>query len=126
MRYLGVLAGHSSLRAEVVPKKPAAPPAQLPLFDERDEPTTSAKSAKKKTAKPSRHPWAYLLKRVFAEDILTCARCGGRLRIVEIAKKPDDVARVLRERGCSRAPPRAPPHAELPPFMNGQLRLAFG
>ena len=61
MRYLGVLAGHSSLRAEVVPKKPAAPPKQLSLFDEADEPTTSAKSATKKTAEPSRHPWSWLL-----------------------------------------------------------------
>ena len=110
MRYLGVLAGHSSLRAEVVPKKPAPPPEppkQLPLFDERDEPTTSAKSAAKKTAEPSRHPWPYLLKRVFAVDVLKCAKCGGRLRIVKIAEKPDDIARILGERGWSRAPPRA-------------------
>jgi Putative transposase len=114
MRYLGVLAGNSSLRAEVVPKEFAALPAQLPLFDERDEPTTSAKSTAKETAEPSRHPWAHLLERVFAVDILVCTRCGGRLRIVEIAKKPDD------------APPRAPPRAELQPFIDGQLRLAFG
>ena len=59
MRYLGVLAGHSSLRAEVVPKKAVAQPEspkQLPLFDEADEPTTSAKGGSKKTAEPSRHP----------------------------------------------------------------------
>lgn len=122
MRYLGVLAGHSSLRAQVVPKKPAALPAQLPLLDERDESTTSAKSAAKRTAEPSRHPWSWLLQRVFAVDILKCERCGGRLRIVEIAKKPDDVTRVLRERSWARAPPRA----ELPAFVNGQLRLEFG
>ena len=78
MRCLGVLAGDSSLRAEVVPKEPAALPAQLPLLDERDEPTASAKSAKKNTAKPSRHPWSYLLERAFAIDILLCTRCGGR------------------------------------------------
>jgi hypothetical protein len=52
MRYLGVLAGYSSLRAEVVPKKPAAPPKQLSLFDEADEPTKSAKSATKKGTPP--------------------------------------------------------------------------
>lgn len=121
MRYLGVLAGHSSLRAQVVPKKLTTLPAQLPLFDERDEPTTSVKSGATKTAEPSRHPWPYLLKRVFAVDILKCERCGGRLRIVEIAKKPDDVARVLGERGWARGPPRP----ELPSFMDGQLRLAF-
>ena len=129
MRYLGVLAGHSSLRAEVVPKKAAAPPEsskQLPLFDEADESTTSAKGASKKTAEPSRHPWAYLLKRVFAVDILKCEKCGGRLRIVEIAQKPDDVSRVLGERGYARAPPRAPPDAPLPVSVHGQLRLVFG
>jgi hypothetical protein len=126
MRYLGVLAGHSSLRAEVVPKKPAAPPKQLPLFDEADEPTTSAKSATKKTAEPSRHPWSWLLQRVFAVDILKCEKCGGRLRIVEIAKKPNEIARVLNERGYARAPPRAPPDAEPRAPAHGQLRLVFG
>jgi hypothetical protein len=126
MRYLGVLAGHSSLRAEVVPKKPAALPKQLPLFDAADEPTTSAKSGAKKPAEPSRHPWSWLLQRVFAVDISKCEKCGGRLRIVEIAKKPDDIARVLDERGWSRAPPRGPPRAELPVLAHGQLRLAFG
>ena len=50
---------------------------------------------------------------------------GGRLRIVEIAKKPDDVSRVLGERGYARAPPRAPPIAELPVSPHGQLRLVF-
>jgi hypothetical protein len=126
MRYLGVLAGHSSLRAEVVPKKPAAPPKQLPLFDEPDASTTSAKTAAKKTAEPSRHPWSWLLQRVFAVDVLKCEKCGGRLRIVEIAKKPDDIQRVLGERGYARAPPRAPPRAELPASAHGQLRLVFG
>ena len=127
MRYLGVLAGHSSLRAEIVPKKPAAPPKQLPLFDEADEPTKSAKSAtKKKTAEPSRHPWSWLLQRVFAVDILKCEKCGGRLRIIEIAKKPDEIARVLNERGYPRAPPRAPPDAEPRAPAHGQLRLVFG
>ncbi len=122
MRYLGVLAGHSLLRAEVVPKRLAAPPKQLSLFDEMDEPTTSAKSTTKKTAEPSRHPWSWLLQRVFAVDNLKCEKCGGRLRIVEIAKKPDDIARVLNERGYPRAPPDAEPRAS----AYGQLRLVLG
>ena len=69
--------------------------------------------------------WCWLLQRVFAVDILVCVRCGGRLRIVELAKKPDDAARVLAERGWARAPPRAPPGAELLAFAHGQLRLQF-
>jgi hypothetical protein len=63
---------------------------------------------------------------VFAVDILKCEKCGGRLRIVEIAKKPDEIARVLDERGYPRAPPRAPPDAEPRAPAHGQLRLVFG
>jgi len=43
-------------------------------------------------------------------DILKCERCGGRLRIVEIAKTPDDVSRVLSERAWARALRRAVAH----------------
>ena len=68
---------------------------------------------------------SWLLQRVFAVDVLKCEKCGGRLRVVEIAKKPDDVSRVLAERGWSRAPPRGPPRAEVPLLAHGQLRLAF-
>ena len=103
-----------------MPKKPAEPPAQLPLFDNADEPTSSAKGASKKAAEPSRHPWSWLLQRVFAVDILKCAKCGGRLRLVEIAKKPNDISRVLGDLGYARAPPRAER------LVHGQLRLAFG
>ena len=107
-----------------MPNKTAEPPAQLPLFDEVDEPATSAKGAAKKTAEPSRHHWSWLLQRVFAVDGLKCERCGGRLRLVEIATKRDDISRVLGDPGYARAPPSAPPRAELRP--HGQLRLAFG
>lgn len=63
---------------------------------------------------------------VFAVDVLKRERCGGRLRMVELAKKPDDAARVLGERGYARAPPRAPPDAERPVSTHEQLRLVFG
>ena len=69
LRYLGVLSAHASLRAEVVPGKavvpPVAPPAQLPLFNHSAQPQQPAKLTAEKTAEPSRHPWSWLLKRVF-------------------------------------------------------------
>ena len=68
------------------------------------------------------HSWSWLLQRVFAVDILKCEKCGGRLRIVEIAKKPDDISRVLGDVGYARAPPRAESSAP----VHGQPRLAFG
>ena len=120
-RYHGVLAGRASARAEVVPGR-APPPAeaQLPLF------TPSDLHPLAPPPPPSRHPWPWLLKRVFAVDIETCPvpGCGGRMRLVEVATEPDDIARVMAELGgddAARAPPRRPR-----PSPPGQLRLAFG
>ncbi|MCZ7677935.1 MAG: hypothetical protein M5U28_03785 [Sandaracinaceae bacterium] len=60
---------------------------------------------------------------MFNAEVTTCPveGRGGRMRLVEIATDPDDIARVLlREPRRARAPPtRRPP----PP---GQLSLAFG
>ena len=119
-RYHGVLSSHAAARAEIVPKKPPASlaaPVQLPLFGKNDEPLPS----EDKTAKPSRHPWAWLLRRVFAIDILECIRCGGALRIVKVATKPDEIARALGE----QTRPRGPPSTELAVIVYGQLRLRF-
>ncbi len=96
MRYHGVLAGRATARAEVVPGR-APPPAeaQLPLFTPSDLPPLAPPPP------PSRHPWPWLLKRVFAVDIESCPvpGCGGRMRLVEVATEPDDIARVIAELG---------------------------
>ncbi len=64
----------------------------------------------------SRHrPWAELLKRTFGIDVETCARCGGRMRLLALITDPPNVARFLRQIGeptepPSRAPARDPPY----------------
>jgi hypothetical protein len=114
LRYHGVLASNSSARAEVVPEK-QEPEGQLPLFRQGEvghlEPPPE----------PSRHPWAWLLRRVFRIDVSVCPSCGGRMRIVEIATAPADAARVLTELGLG---PRAPPPASLP-IAPRQTKLPF-
>ena len=40
-----------------------------------------------------------LLKRVFAVDVLACARCGERMRVTAFVTKPDAVRRILRHLG---------------------------
>ena len=40
-----------------------------------------------------------MLQRVFAVDVMTCPRCRGAMRLVNIANTPDDVAWVLAELG---------------------------
>ena len=119
IRYHGVLAAHAAVRAEVVPgREPQSPPPQLPLFEASDAPL--------EPPPPSRHPWPWLLRRVFAVEVSVCPLegCSGRMRIVEIAVKPDDVARVLEEQPLERRAPRA--RAPPPPKAStAQLRLAF-
>jgi hypothetical protein len=77
---------------------------------------------------PSRHPWAWLLRRVFAADVTTCPveGCEGRMRVLEIATAPDDLACVLADAGArrSRAPPRpGPRHGVSPRPPSPELRL---
>ena len=82
--------------------------------------------ATQKEYDPKRHPWAWLLRRVFAMEVLVCVHCAGKLRLVEIATEPAAIKRIIRDerrrRGEpvsemeARAPPRGPP---------GQLMFAF-
>jgi len=115
LRYHGVLAAHHKLRSEVVaslqpPIDPSPPPpAQLPLFEEELPPRTSG-----------RHPWAWLLRRVFSAEVSVCAECGGKMRIVEIATDAADATRVLYELGLGPRPPPRPSSA-----LPGQLPLRF-
>jgi hypothetical protein len=113
IRYFGVLSSHASRRREVVPgpKVPAeGTPKQLDIFDKDD----GHKS-------PSRKPWAWLLRHVFQIDVTTCPECGGRMRLLETATRPDAVARLLAKHGLGPRPPPAP-LAQSPP---GQLAFAF-
>jgi hypothetical protein len=59
-------------------------------------------------------PWAELLKRTFAFDVLHCKRCGRRARIVAAITEPRTIDKILtRLRNKERqspAAPRAPPH----------------
>src|SRR5690606_27657380 len=111
VRYHGVLAAHAAVRAEVVPgREPPSPPPQLPLF--------RAATARLEPRPPSRHPWAWLLRRVFAVRVSVCPRDGSdaRICVAELAIKPDDRARAVEGQ-----PPRArrPPHPTAPA---GQLK----
>ena len=98
-----------------------SPPAQLPLF------VAAEVAPHAPPPPPSRHPWAWLLRRVFAADVTVCPLdgCDGRMRLVEVATEPDDIERVLAgDGGGARDPPRR--RADRGPPPRGQLLLAFG
>jgi hypothetical protein len=115
VRYHGVLAAHSSGRREVVPGRRPKKQLELPLFQAAHAPLEPPPA--------SRHPWDWLLKRVFAADLSVCpvAGCDGRMRIVDVVTQPDEIARAL---GAPPRAARAPPRPRSAP--QGQLRLMFG
>ena len=39
--------------------------------------------------------WARRLKRVFGVEIESCARCGGRLKIIASIEEPEVIAKIL-------------------------------
>ncbi|MFT5356273.1 MAG: hypothetical protein ACI9KE_003496 [Polyangiales bacterium] len=103
LRYHGVLAGHSRDRAEVVPQESAKDESSL-------EPSADAQQLLFEPAPPlqpppSRHPWAWLLRRVFAVDIMTCPHCQGAMRVKSIATDADDIRAVLGTIPRARPPP---------------------
>ena len=123
-RYAGVLASNAALRAEVVPGRAKEiersdvtnDTAQRELFGEEMAQRCEEKCAEQK---PTRHPWAWLLRRVFAVEVLVCVHCAGKLRLVEIATEAAAIKRIIRDEGRrrgepvsemeARAPPRGPP-----------------
>jgi hypothetical protein len=110
LRFAGVLAAHSSLRAEIVPAgapNPAAAGAeQLPLFiDSAVLLPITHPTQEPSPSRPSRHAWGFLMQHVFAKDVWACPRCQGRLRIVEVAQTAEAIARVLVRAGLGPRPP---------------------
>jgi hypothetical protein len=122
VRYHGVLAAHANARSEVVPGRVPEPvaPTQSRLFV-GDATELEPGCASPGSTKPSnRHPWAWLLQRVFAVDVMTCPRCRGAMKLVEIANEREAIARALATAGLG---PRPPPRPSPP--LAGQLELKF-
>ena len=106
VRFHGVFAPNSKLRALVVPERAAATPS----VDEEKIPLPPARVR----AGTYCIDWASLLRRVFAVDILACGRCGGRMRVVAVVDDPSAVTKFLEHLGLpavplDTAPARAPP-----------------
>ncbi|MFM9014506.1 MAG: transposase, partial [Gemmatimonadota bacterium] len=135
-RYAGVLAPNAKLRAEVVPGRRRD--EELAAVDERRDGGAGVQGElfgggsaandeeKDREARSSRHPWAWLLKRVFAAEVLVCVHCAGRLRVVEIATEPEATRRIARaERGRRGEPERSVEARASPRGPPGQLSFTF-
>jgi len=76
-----------------------------------------------RTVRPrrTRLPWAELLRRVFALDVLVCARCGGPLTVVAYITEAAVVAKILAHLGLPTTPPPLSPARR-----RGQMEMELG
>jgi hypothetical protein len=112
VRYSGVFGPASKLRTKLRALVPAEPTQQA--WAHRAEPRPPATTA----SRARRLPWADLLQRVFADDVLQCP-CGGRRSIVAIVTDTALARTLLAGLGLATepvtfAPARAPPQTDLP------------
>ena len=69
---------------------------------------------------PSYRPWAELLARTFAVDVLACPKCHGRMRLLAMGEDPANVARTLAAVGeATEVPPRSPGRG--PPYWKSRV-----
>ena len=117
VRYHGILAPAARFRVQVVPEGPApTSPDACHVGCLARESTARAHRPEAKRAPTERTPprprsysWPELMKRVFVVDVLECASCGGRLRILAAIHSRDAIRAILECLGLpSRAPPIAP------------------
>jgi hypothetical protein len=104
--YHGVLAPCSALRAAIVPGG-----------RERTAGTRRGRTARGETSahRCGRHPWAELMQRVFALDVLRCP-CGGRRKILAAITEARVIRAILAALGLPTEAP-AVPAARGPPGM---------
>jgi hypothetical protein len=93
--YHGVLASHARWRSRVV----------RVVLPERSDGALPAPQAR-----PRHWAWAQLMQRAFDVDVLACARCGGRLRLVATVEDPHAIRAILESLGLpAGTSPPAPP-----------------
>ena len=112
VRYSGVFGPASKLRTKLRALVPSDPTQEAGAHCAEPRPPASSAS------RARRLPWADLLQRVFADDVLQCP-CGGRRSIVAIVTDTALARALLAGLGLATepvtfAPARAPPQADLP------------
>jgi hypothetical protein len=97
--YHGLLAPHARGRHQVVRYGRLAP----------DAAAGADTSAAPPPPAPRNWPWAALMRRAFALDVLACPRCGGRLRVIATVADPAAIRQILAARQPREARGPGPP-----------------
>ena len=106
VKYAGVLAPASPWRSRLAP------------------PSAEAADAGDKPDKPAHaggyRPWAELLARTFAVDVLACPRCQGRMKLLGLVKNPAIISHTLATvREATEVPRRSPGRG--PPYWKSRV-----
>jgi hypothetical protein len=116
IRYHGVFSPHARARAQVLALVPGNAGAGAASDTGADDPdrvsgpsAPEVPSAPGRPPRPSRHLWAALFKRVFAQDLLVCPACLGPRKLIAFLTHPDPILRVLEHLGLPSAIPRTAP-----------------
>lgn len=102
--YHGEFAPHARGRGEAVRRAQervtdSQPSGTARSPDSSGRPPPDAGAAPGGYVRPTHYPWADLLRRMFAIDVLECPECGGRLRLLAIIAHPPTIAAILRHLG---------------------------
>jgi hypothetical protein len=113
VKYAGVLAPASSWRARVAPPKDATLEPTAANENENDD---------DKPRRRGYRPWAELLKRTFAVDVLACPKCSGRMTLLAFVTEPKSIHRLLTALGESTEVPERSPSRGHPYWKSTVLR----
>ena len=103
VRFHGCFAPNCKVRAQVVPERAG----------------TAAEKARPCSVDATyRHEWAALIRRVHKVDVLVCARCNGKMRVIATIDDHDVIVKILSHLELPTAPlpimpARGPPQPEL-------------
>jgi hypothetical protein len=98
----GIFAPHHALRAVITPAGPGR--------------GARRGGSERPVAKQIAMTWAQRLKRVFAIDLQTCRRCGGKLKVIASIEDGAVIARILEQLSQrSGTEPSRPPFASRAP-----------
>lgn len=100
VHYFGVLAPNSKLRKLVVPEAPAEEDADPCGHSIAYEQTTTGRTIRRRWI-----PWATMLLKVFAVDVLACPNCQGRMQRIAWITQPRVIKAIL---ACVEAKPQPP------------------
>jgi len=110
IRYAGVLAPARPWRGQLAPQ---SPPQATAASDEPGRPDHAG----------GYRPWAELLARTFAVDVLVCPTCQGRMKLLALVKRPASISRYLAAAGAAAELPRRSPGRGPPYWKSRVLRL---